>query len=143
VEEARGMYLITSDVWHGGYLWQDEELVYEIAKFLGESYDEYKDKQSILEQWSLEALRSYIDRAVIPFHSGTIKYLKEKGIWTAEDDTWNEGQLELMDRYEEAWEAATEEALSNNIKIERDNEEWLDLWDSYREQLPIFKVRGA
>ena len=54
-----------------------------------------------MKRWALE--RSGKPAIDVPFHEGAIRYLKEKGIWTAEDDAWNAKRTERMDALIAAW----------------------------------------
>ena len=72
----------------------------------------------------------------IPVHPGTIRYLKEIGYWTAENDRINQESLELEKRYEKAWQTALADAKAKKIKISPKNKKWMDLWDSHRSKLP-------
>ena len=40
----------------------------------------------------------------VPFHEGAIRYLKEKGIWTDEDQAWNDKREARMDALVGAWD---------------------------------------
>ena len=81
---------------------QTADEVYAFIKALDESYDLYKDGTATMSRWSLDISgRPAID---VPFHDGAIRYLKEKGIWTEEDDAWNAKRTERMDALLAAWE---------------------------------------
>lgn len=76
--------------------------VYAFIKALDESYDLYKDGTATMKRWSLDLSgKPAID---VPFHEGAIRYLKEKGIWTDEDDAWNQKRTERLDALVAAWE---------------------------------------
>ncbi len=119
----------------------DEELVYQLAKWIDENYDDYKGTCTEATRMSLERFREYLDISCVPVHPGTVKYLKEIGEWTSADDTWNEAAKALMQRYVDAWEEASAEASANNIKIEMGNKDWEDLWASYVKDIPPLKTR--
>jgi len=140
VEEARGLPLANHIFVTTTYLDADTEHIYQVARFFGESYDQYKDKHAALKDMSLDAMRRLLDTKCIPVHPGTIKYLKEKGLWTAEDDKWNEELLEVMNRYEKAWKLALKEAKGKGIAVKLKNEKWMELWGKHRAELPVFKM---
>lgn len=77
--------------------------VYAFIKALDETYDLYKDGTATMTRWTLE--KSGKPAIDVPFHEGAIRYLKEKGIWTAEDDAWNEKRIARMDALLAAWDA--------------------------------------
>ncbi|WP_114389321.1 TAXI family TRAP transporter solute-binding subunit [Notoacmeibacter marinus] len=78
------------------------EEVYAFIKALDETYDLYKDGTAAMKRWSLDMSgKPAID---VPFHEGAVRYLKEKGIWTDEDEAWNQKRIERMDAMAKAWE---------------------------------------
>lgn len=75
--------------------------VYAFIKGLDETYDLYKDGTATMARWTLE--KSGKPAIDVPFHEGAVRYLKEKGIWTEEDDAWNEKRTQRMNALVEAW----------------------------------------
>lgn len=140
VEEARGIPMANHIFVTTTYLNMDTEHIYQIARFFGEAYDQYKDKHADLKDMSLKAMRQLLDAKCIPVHPGVIKYLKEKGLWTAADDKWNDELLEIMNRYEKAWVMALREAKEKSVDVDLKNEKWLKLWNEHRAKLPVFKM---
>ena len=139
VASAQGVHMV--QVWFITItsLDADEEVIYQISKFFGENFDEYKDAHEQAKDMSLENQTSFIKNyCAFPVHPGTIRYLKEKGIWTADDDVWNQGWLDQLDKYREAFPKAVADAKAKDIKIAVDNQEWMDLWQSYWKPLGIF-----
>lgn len=76
--------------------------VYAFIKALDETYDLYKDGTAAMKRWSLD--KSGKPAIDVPFHEGAVRYLKEKGIWTDEDEAWNQKRIERMDAMAKAWE---------------------------------------
>lgn len=75
--------------------------VYAFIKALDETYDLYKNGTATMERWALEKSgHSPID---VPFHEGAIRYLQEKGIWTEEDEAWNQKRAKRLDALVAAW----------------------------------------
>ncbi|MGE0626586.1 MAG: TAXI family TRAP transporter solute-binding subunit [Hyphomicrobiaceae bacterium] len=58
-----------------------EENVYRVMRAIYDHFDEFRTFHSSVKDWVLA--RSLADPKV-PFHPGAVKYLKEKGKWTAE-----------------------------------------------------------
>ena len=77
--------------------------VYAFIKALDETFDMYKDGTATMSRWALE--RSGKPAIDIPFHQGAVRYLKEIGVWTDEDQAWNERRQARMDAMTEAWES--------------------------------------
>tara|TARA_R110002110_G_scaffold351539_2_gene561538 strand:+ start:242 stop:1369 length:1128 start_codon:yes stop_codon:yes gene_type:complete len=81
---------------------KDADEVYAFIKALDETYDLYKDGTAAMSRWSLDKSgRPAID---IPFHEGAVRYLSEIGVWTAEDEAWNQKRIARMDALVAAWE---------------------------------------
>jgi len=119
----------------------DKELVYELAKYFAENHDSYKDIHPATDAMTVEAFREFLDVSPVPIHEGTVKYLKEIGVWSNEDDKWNEEAIALNTKYVEASERTFAEAKEKSITIELDNEDWLNLWNKHKAGLEGFKSR--
>ena len=121
---------------------EDPELIYQLAKWLDENYTKYKDKHSDNQDMSLDVQRETLNLVrgmnYLPVHDGVVRYLKEKGKWTAADTTWNDKNKELVARYIKAYQAAIVAADGKNIKVVPDNKEWVALWESYKKDIPLF-----
>ncbi|MDB6180403.1 TAXI family TRAP transporter solute-binding subunit [Paracoccus fistulariae] len=95
--------------------------VYAFTKALDETYDLYKDGTATMVRWSLDvAGRPPID---VPFHEGAIRYLKEKGIWTEEDDAWNQKRIARLDAMVAAWDEF--KAANPDLEGEAFAEAWM------------------
>jgi len=81
--------------------------VYALIKSLDENFDSYKEATPGAQRWAIEAAGT--PPADAPWHEGAVRYLKEKGVWTAEHDKWQEARLARMAQVQEAWDKATEE----------------------------------
>ncbi|HZD26853.1 MAG TPA: TAXI family TRAP transporter solute-binding subunit, partial [Alphaproteobacteria bacterium] len=79
--------------------------VYALIKALDESFDLYKEATPGAERWSIKTAGR--PPADAPWHEGAIRYLKEKGVWTAEDDAWQKKRLARLHAVQDAWEKAT------------------------------------
>jgi hypothetical protein len=122
----------------------DPELIYHVAKWLGDNHSKYKDRHADGGDMGIEMQRENLDLArnmnYLPVHDGTIRYLKEKGRWTQTDTVWNEKNKELLARYIRAYKAAIAAADERNMKIAPDNKEWVELWASFKKDIPSFGV---
>lgn len=118
----------------------DPELVYNVAKWLHENWDRYRDLHPWLAQTTLGNLMTRIDTTFIPCHEGLIKYLKELKLWTPEHEKRQKQNVELIDRYCEAWQKALWLADEKDIVVNAGNKEWVELWENYKKQqsLPPF-----
>lgn len=140
-------YGIPTAVGKGGYLMYkvalvspdyDQNLAYNLAKYFGENYDTYKGCTASAARTTLEQFRSMLDSSIAPIAEGTIKYLKEVGVWKAEDDKWNQAAIDIQNLYIQAGKDAWAQAKKMNVTIAADSPEWLALWDSYIKKLPPF-----
>jgi hypothetical protein len=73
----------------------------------------------------------------VPLHDGTVKYLKEKGLWTDAHEKRRQQQIELIDQYIEAYQTAIDTADEKGINVDPTNEEWLELWTNYKKELGL------
>lgn len=100
--------------------------VYAMMKALDETYDMYKNATAVMPRWNMEeAGTPPID---VPFHKGAVRYLKEKGIWTDENEAWNNKRLERLNALKAAWEEAVAEGANLS------DEEFAALWEKRRQE---------
>jgi TRAP transporter TAXI family solute receptor len=78
-----------------------EEEVYALTKAVAENFDLYKDASPIMVRWELSKSGDFPMDA--PFHDGAVKYLKEKGIWSAGHQTWQEGISKRQGLLRQGW----------------------------------------
>jgi TRAP transporter TAXI family solute receptor len=119
----------------------DPDLAYHLAKWFDESWEDYKDKDARNETMSIDSFRGFLDYSFLPIHDSTIKYLKEQGKWQAADDTRNQNNIDIVTMYEEAYTAAIAEADKQGIKVTPENEEWINLWNTFSKDLPPIEVK--
>jgi TRAP transporter TAXI family solute receptor len=84
------------------YASQPADLVYNIAKGMIQEYPAYKD--SAPGTAGLDVKRQNLTW-VLPYHEGTVKALKEAGVWKAEHDAHNAALVKRQDTLATAWEA--------------------------------------
>lgn len=116
------------------YADQDDAIAYAIAKVYAEGYDKFKDKHNQLKFWTKEAALDCI-KVPTPYHTGSIKYFKERGWWTAEHEKWQKNQVRLENMRQDAWKKALAEAKEKGIKTEIDNKEWQKMWQGYIDKI--------
>ena len=86
---------------------RDDEEVYQLIKGLDESYDLYRDATAAIHRWAIED--SGVPPIDIPFHPGAIRYMKEKGLWSEEMQTWNDNRLARLEALKQAWDTLLDE----------------------------------
>ncbi|AFT70748.1 hypothetical protein B5T_02475 [Alloalcanivorax dieselolei B5] len=141
VSTARGVDGATSNFVYTVTTDADEDFVYHMAKWIHESYDDYKSNHPMAARMSLEQFRAYLDRTPLPIHEGTVKYLREIGAWSEEDDVWNEQAKAKMDHWVQARQAALQEANKNGVKVDFENQAFLDIQDKHTQDLEGFRSR--
>lgn len=108
----------------------DVDFVYNFIKAMDETYSLYKDAASSMEGWEItQSGKTPID---VPFHEGAIKYLKEKGLWTAEDEEWQNQRIAELEILKKEWLAAVKYAKSNNLSQESFRKYWMEKLDSLK-----------
>ena len=108
--------------------------VYELIKMLDETYDMYKDAYAPNESWAIQ--QSGIPPADAPYHEGAIRYLKEKGVWKAEHDAWNNQMIAHMKKVQSLWNEFQEKVdnMSADEKKKLKGDGFAKEWLSFREQ---------
>ena len=102
-----------------------DETAYALMKALDESWEEYiKDDVPYGAMFQIEPCISPIYE--VPLHTGTIRYAKDMGLWTAEHEAAQKAALEVGRKAREAWETVIEEALEKEIKAKDFPEYWLE-----------------
>ncbi len=79
---------------------KDDE-VYAVTRAVVENYDLYKDASPIMPRWEVSKSGAYPMDA--PFHNGSIKYLKEKGIWSPDHQKWQDAIMKRQGLLRQAW----------------------------------------
>jgi hypothetical protein len=117
----------------------DPELVYRICKWVDENYDRFKDGHPYCKAMTLDNLVKCADMWYEPIHDGAVRYLQEKGLWTAELEAKRQYNIEQMTKWVDAYQTAISMADDRGIVVNPDNAEWVQLWENYRftENLPL------
>lgn len=84
------------------YASQPSDLVYNLAKAMIVGYKDYKDGAPGAAGLAVE--RQNLSW-VLPYHEGTVKALKEAGVWKPEHDAYNNGLVKRQDTLAAAWAA--------------------------------------
>lgn len=115
--------------------------VYAFIKAVDESFPDYKNTTGSSSNWALDIAGK--PPADAPFHEGAVRYLKEKGIWNAEAEAWQEKRLARLEKVMIAWDEAIEafntmraEEQKKGNKIDPD-EAWPPFWNEHRLKLGL------
>jgi uncharacterized protein len=118
------------------YADRDFDEVYTIVKAMDEMYPKYKDVSYATQFWRLK------DAATPPceaaFHPASVKYFKEKGVWSDAAQKWQDAKIARQAAVIDAWEGAqdsyndmraAERKKGNKIKA---GAGWEDWWTKVR-----------
>ncbi|MBS0518818.1 MAG: TAXI family TRAP transporter solute-binding subunit [Proteobacteria bacterium] len=106
------------------YASADADEVYSLVKAIDDSMDLIKTITASAKNWSPSLAGK--PPADAPWHDGAIRYLKEKGIWTAEHQAWQDQRLERLRKIQKGWAEARKTFQG------KDDEAWLKHWEDYR-----------
>jgi hypothetical protein len=84
-----------------------------------------------------EVMTELAESDFIPVHEGTIRYLKEKDLWTAAHETRNQLNIDNLTKWVDAYAAAIDLADEKGIVVHPTNEEWMNLWEDYKNGLTL------
>lgn len=90
----------------------DSDLVYNMTKAMVELFDDYKDGAPGNKGWDI---KRQIFAWAIPMHDGTIRYLKEKGLWSAEYQAHNDALVKRQDTLAAAWAVYKANAPADDV----------------------------
>ncbi|MCK9274260.1 MAG: TAXI family TRAP transporter solute-binding subunit [Syntrophales bacterium] len=134
VEQAKGIPMVMAPFPIFTLKGVSDDAIYEIVKFFAENFNRYEKAHPMIDDMHIDKVLAFKNEGIaMAIHPGTVRYLKEIGKWSEQDEQWNRKQWEQVDRLKEAWNKAIAEADKNGIKIANDNEEWIKLWKKHRE----------
>jgi hypothetical protein len=112
--------------------------VYNLVKAIDEAYDLFKNTTASSSNWKVaNSIRTPADA---PWHDGAIKYAKEKGYWTKEDQAWHDARLSRLKKVQEAWDNALEEFNAMRAEKKKKGEKvnaktaWPPFWEAARKK---------
>lgn len=103
------------------YAEQDADLAYNMTKAMHELFDSYAGKAPGINGWALDKQDF---QWVAPYHEGAIRYYKEVGKWTDEDQAHNDRLIARQAALMKAWEELKAEAPAN----------WEEAWETKRRE---------
>ena len=140
IDEAIGKWGFTiSNAW-STRADEDPELIYNLVKWMDENKSEYIDAHPWAGSMTIGTMLELAQQHWMPTHDGTIKYLKEKGVWTSALEERNQEKIALLQRYIDAYDQAIATADENGIEVDPTNEVWVKLWEDYKTQLNLPRI---
>lgn len=111
--------------------------VYAMVKAIDESMDLIKAITGSAVNWDPKT--SGKPPADAPWHDGAIRYLKEKGIWTADHQAWQDKRLARLQKLQAGWKDAEAKFKASG---KSGDEAWLEFWEDYRVKTMGLPVSG-
>lgn len=93
------------------YASKDADQVYNMTKAMNERFADYSNTESGLVGFAAEKQNF---RWVIPYHEGAVRYWREIGLWTDEDEAINRKLVERQAVLQKAWAAMPEAERAEN-----------------------------
>jgi TRAP transporter TAXI family solute receptor len=100
----------------------DPEMVYNLVKALDQTFPLYEKSAPKMEWWAID--KAGVPPADAPFHDGAIRYLKERGVWTAEHQAWNDKGVARIQELRKLWDKLVPEAKAKSMN----DEAFADFW---------------
>jgi len=120
---------------------EDDEQVYNIAKWLDENYARYKDRARENRFRTRDMLMEALAETFIPAHDGLIAYLKDLRLWTPKHDKRQRKNLDILNRYVTDYQKLIWAADDAGLEVRPENDKWVAMWESYRDKvLPPIKL---
>jgi TRAP transporter TAXI family solute receptor len=109
---------------------EDPEFVYQLSKWLDEHYDDFKDDYAHADMMSIASLKRFLEAGALqPLHDGTIRYLKEKDIWTDAYQARQDALVKLATDRVALWQEALADAKAQGITVSPESADFVALWD--------------
>lgn len=103
---------------------RDPDEVYAVVKAMVENFDDYKGTTPDSQRFSFDEVLK--EPLVVPFHEGTVRYFKERGVWSDELENKNNELIERGKKMRGAWPgvvaASSKQDLAENWKNWKKNE---------------------
>lgn len=101
---------------------QDENLVYNLAKAIHESYGLYKSVSVAMPGWELK--KAFSVPLYFPVHPGTVRFLKEIGAWTPALGKRNNELLAEEKTRIKKWNEFKEQAVKQKLSADEIRNSW-------------------
>ena len=112
---------------------EDPEFVYQLIKWLDENHESYKADFTHAHLMTVASLVEFLDsKALQPMHEGTIRYLKDKGLWKPVFQDRQDKLLALARKRVDGFKAAVAAAKAAGLRIEPGNGDWVKSWTAFR-----------
>lgn len=111
----------------------DPEFVYQLIKWLDEHHESYKKDFTHAHLMTVANLVAFLDSGALqPLHEGTIRFLKEKGLWKPAYQTRQDKLVALAKKRIDGFKAAVAAAKKAGLNVTPGDEAWMKAWADYR-----------
>ena len=100
------------------------DLVYEMTKAVNASFDLYKSCHLVMPSWEFKKAVD-LKSMILPYHPGTIRYLKEIGLWDKDLDKKQNLLIQEQASLKKLWDETISEATAKKVKEEDLSEFWM------------------
>lgn len=122
---------------------EDPDFIYNLAKWLDEHYNDFKDDFQHAHMMSIKSLQMFLDAGALqPLHDGTIHYLTEKGIWTDKYQARQDALSKMAIDRVALWQEAMKEGEAKGMKIAPDNADFRALWEQKKKDAGLTQTFG-
>ncbi|UCB48568.1 MAG: TAXI family TRAP transporter solute-binding subunit [Deltaproteobacteria bacterium] len=99
------------------------DLVYLLTKTIAENIESL---QKVTKAWAVYTIDKALDTKLYPhaYHRGSVKYFKEKGLWSDEHEKRNQSIIEQQKELIASWEPTVDQAISEKWKPEQLRTQW-------------------
>jgi len=121
----------------------DPELIYQMIKWWDQNFDQIKSLHpSIEKNMTVDFNYRLFNETFLPTHEGTIRFFKEKGLWTEANQRRQDYLVKLVDLYTKAYQDALADAAKKGITVDPGNKDWTALWEDLKKarRLPPFQI---
>ncbi len=134
VPEARGRWGTVGEKYYITREQTDPNLVYNVAKWLDNNYDKFKDRHRDLTDMTRQVLMQGLETTYVPAHTGLIWYLKEKGLWNDDFERRQKQNIKILQVYIDAYAEAIALADKKGIEVVPSNKAWIELWENFKKE---------
>lgn len=134
VPEARGRWGTVGEKYYITREQTDPNLVYNVAKWLDNNFDKFKERHRSLLDTSIDVLVQGLETTYLPVHTGLIWYLKEKGLWNDDLERRQKQNSKILQVYIDAYAEAIALADKKGVQVVPSNKAWIELWENYKKE---------
>jgi len=98
------------------------DTVYHVARLVHQNFDRYKNAHPSMPGWNL---KQQVKPWIVPYHEGSVKYLREIGWWTEADEKTNNWLINRQRILRETFDNAMMEASEQKMSVKVFHEYWL------------------